>query len=409
MDSEEDEYEYIVEYSIEFFDKKSGDLLSQRPFKLKEVNFDETFKAVNNGIPQVSLSAVSDAADYVFDIIKNLAERPADDLVFNQVIKHFERIIDEHQEANEIEEAIELTNGLFNKLEELGNANGVSQFGLRIGQFYESEERFADSARFRLESIPKLIVMGDLQATKDFVDNTIELFAHQLHRYLDAATVSVDFLEFILRKKDLVLAMKYVQQASEYYQKSKLPRALADHNFKYGKLYVQLLGGDEPEGFFDIIEEEAEGDEINEPDLVDLINDEEDPFAEFEDEADPDEPASDEIDKDKQIESIDKNDFTPQERFNLREKAVHSLLDQIVDLFKGAIDVYEEEKDRFEIIDTLTEIILLFRKYNFIDQEVIFGEKGVAALSQYDQPDRALRLSLQLLKKLLVKDGNDFL
>ncbi|MHA2362879.1 MAG: hypothetical protein ACXAC7_02900 [Candidatus Hodarchaeales archaeon] len=402
-------------WSIDFFDKKSGETLSQRPFKLKKIEFDEVFSAVNNGIPQVSLSAVQDAAEYVFDVIKNLASRPADDLVFTQVIKHFEDVIDNHEKANEIDQAIELTNGLTNKLEELGNASGVSKFGIRIAKFYESEDRSADSARFRLDTIPKLITMGDTQALRDFVGSTIELFSStNLNRPLDAASVSVDFAEYVLRRKELSLAMQFVTQASSFYKEANLPLALADHNFRYGKLFLQLLRGDEPEGFFDSLlistsSEDSDSEDEADSDMFDLLADNGDPFADLEEEEEPEEDTDEKLDElDKEtIESVTEEEINLEEVFGLRKEALSKLLDDIVQLFQGTIDVYEEGKDRFrhEILDSITETILLFRRYGFLEQEVIFADKGVKILNQNNQSDRALRLSLQLLDKLLVEDG----
>jgi hypothetical protein len=56
-------------WSLDFYSVKDGKILSQRPAKLKAINSDEIFKAVNNGIPQVTLTEVSDAADYIYEII----------------------------------------------------------------------------------------------------------------------------------------------------------------------------------------------------------------------------------------------------------------------------------------------------------------------------------------------------
>lgn len=412
-------------WSMDFVDTKTGELLTQRPAKLKEVSFEEVFKAVNNGIPQISLSAVNDASEYVFDVVKHLAERPADDLAFNQVITHFEKVILAHEQAGESDHAIELTKGLQSKLEDLSNASGVAQFGLKLARFYEAEERFADSARHRLETIPKLVELGDLQSLREFVDDTINLFAKDLNRPIDAAQVSVDFGEVVLRRKDLPLAMTYVRQASAYYKQANIPMALSNHNYRFGKLFLQLLRGDEPEGFFDEPTptaspsgdaEEGEGSELSE-DLLDLADDD-DPFADLEDEVT--EGSAEGLGEEELVDKLAQLDEQPDDEegveeevlpeptdlYDLRDEGVTQILEDIVELFRDAMDIFSEAQSKAELVDALTEVILMFRRYKFLDQEVIFAERGVEALKDNGQPDRALRLSIQMVDKLMVEGGN---
>lgn len=412
-------------WQLDFYNVKSGKILTQRPAKLKGVTSEEIFKAVNNGIPQVTLSAVSDAAEFVFEVIKHLAERPADDLAFNQVVSHFEKIIDEHEGNNEIEEAIELTEGLMNKLEELGNPSGVSKFGLRLAKYFEGQDKIADSAKHRLDLIPKLIEMRDLQALRDFVDDSLELFTTTAKRPLDAAQISVDFAEVVLKRKDLTLAMKYIKEASSHYNEANISRALADHNFRFSKLYLQILRGDEPEGFFTESKQpvsESESDEDGtdtDSEVSDLVSDSDDPFADLGDDpfADLDdedssssesseEKAEDDGKEETAPEIIDEKLPNPIELFDIKEKSLQGLLDDTEELFKGTLSILDESNEHVEYLDNLTEIILLYRKYEFEQQEIVFGEMGVTALKDAKQPDRALKLSIQLMDKLIIKDGD---
>jgi hypothetical protein len=398
-------------WMLDFYSTKDGATLSQRPAKLKAINSDEVFKAVNNGIPQVTLSAVSDAAEYVYEIIKHLADRPADDLAFNQVVTHFAKLIDEHEKNNEINEAIELTEGLINKLADLKNASGFSKFGLRLAKFYESQERSADSAKHRLDLIPKLIAMKDLQSIRDFVDDTVELFSQKINRPLDAAQVSVDFAEVVLKRKDLTLAMKYIKQASVFYKEANISRALADHNFRFSKLYLQLLRDDQPEGFYEelIPSEETTSEEENNLDLVTESNDPfanlgDDPFQNIDAES---EEIQEEFEKTKEIESVEEKVLpNPLTLFDIKEKSLQTILDDTVELFKETLGVFEASREQAEKIDALTEIILLYRRYQFLNEEIIFADLGVDILKENGQADRALRLALQSIDKLLVKNGD---
>ncbi|MFV2015616.1 MAG: hypothetical protein ACC656_09330, partial [Candidatus Heimdallarchaeota archaeon] len=365
----------------------------------------------------MTLSAVSDASEYIFDIIKHLTERPADDLAFNQVVNHFEKIISTHEESDEINEAIKLTEGLMYRLETLGNPGGVAKFGLRLAKFFESQDKIADSSKHRLDLIPKLVKMNDLQALREFVDDTIELFVTSANRPLDAAQVSVDFAEVIVRRKDLLLAMKYIKEASLYFKEANILRALADHNFRFAKLYLQLLRGDESEGFFKEIESKIDGGKASEDSTVsDLVKNSidpfadlgEDPFADIDSDEEPIDEKSSETQSADLKEEIDitKSLPDPLELFDFKEKSLQSLLADTEVMFKGTLEVLDETNEHVEYLDTLTEIILLYRRYEFLTQEIIFGDLGVSALKNSGQKDRALRLSLQLMDKLLVKDGD---
>ena len=396
---------------IDFYSTKDGSTISQRPAKLKAISSDEIFKAVNNGIPQVTLSAVSDASEFVFDIVKHLADRPADDLAFNQVVTHFEKLINEHEEKKEFKDAIDLTEGLMQKLASLGNASGYSKFGLKLAKLLESQDKTADSAKLRLDVIPKLSEMRDLQALRDFVDDTVELF-QQTTRPLDAAQVSVDLAEVVLKRKDLTLAMNYIKQASTFYKEANISRALADHNFRFGKLFLQILRGDQPEDFFvEDLRSDSAGSNIdqNSDDLVSaddpFANLGEDPFANLEESTAVENESEQETEQEKKTPEQE-GLGNPLELYDIKERSLQSLLDDTVELFKDSLSIYESGREQNEKIDTITEIILLYRKYKFEPQEIIFADMGVDILKDNGQNDRALRLALQSIDKLLVKDGD---
>lgn len=396
---------------LDFYSTKDGSALSQRPAKLKSITSDEVFKAVNNGIPQVTLSAVSDAAEFVFDIIKHLADRPADDLAFNQVVTHFEKLISQHEEKKEFSQALELTQGLLNKLDDLGNASGYSKFGLRMAKLLEVQDKTADSAKLRLEILPKLSKMRDLQSLREFVDDSVDLFS-KINRPLDAAQVSVDFAEVVLKRKDLTLAMKYIKQASSFYKEANISRALADHNFRFAKLFLQILRDDQPEDFFEDISAELAKQEDSSKGIENLGESEdpfaylgEDPFAYLEENAiaqEAETTTTEEIKEPVQQDIV----ADPLKLYDFKEKTLQSLLEDTVTLFKETLTVFEETREQNERIDSLTEIILLYRKYKFLPQEIIFADLGVDVLRDNGQSDRALRLALQSIDKLFVKDGD---
>ena len=405
-------------WSFEFFDSKDNKPLTPRPLKLKAVNFDEVFRVVNNGIPQITLSAVNDAAEEVYSDLKSLAERPADDLVFNQVVSHFEKIITEQENAGDLEGAIQLAEGLMKKLEELNSATGVAKFGAKIAGLYEKQDRMADSALLRTEIFPKLLQSGDFLATKDFLDDSLALFTEKVSKFLDAAQMAVEFSDEVLKKKkNLPLAMQYIKSASQFYKEANLPVAQADHNFRYGKLFLQLLRGDESPDYFTTVgssalgSDEAKKDASSAEESTLEFNFEDNPFASVEEGNESEKPVQKvegskvSTSKGEALEKIDTEEsidaYAGAKRFDLRPDAIKALMADIVQLFSDVISVHTTRKDRFEILENVTEIILMFRRNNLLEQEAIFAQKGVDIFQQYNEPDRALRLGLQMIEKLM--------
>ncbi|MFW9928004.1 MAG: tetratricopeptide repeat protein [Candidatus Thorarchaeota archaeon] len=417
-------------WSMEFFNKKDKTILTQRPMKLKQVNFDEVFRVVNNGIPQITLSAVNDASEGVYNDLKLVAERPADDLIFNQIVNHFEKIIDEYESTSDLKGAIALTNGLMKKLDSLNNASGVAKFGTRLAKLYEMQDKFPESAKLRQEIFPKLLESGDFQAAKEFLDNSLDLFTNNLNRYLDAAQMAVEFGDTILKKKkDLLLSVQYIKNASDYYKSGSLPVAQAEHNLKYGKLYLQILYGEEPLNLFEPEGQEKPDSENNKDDgkingvpKFDSFSFNDDPFKEIVEDENLDEISTKEIEqtnkteykistkkkekpKSKADQSKDESLFPGASRFDLRSESINNIINSVLELFDEAISVYETRKDRFEVLENITEIILIFRNYKLLEQETFFAKKGVIYLSDYGQPDRAMKLGLQMIEKLFSRAG----
>jgi hypothetical protein len=402
-------------WSMEFFNQKSNAILTQRPMKLKQVNFDEVFRVVNNGIPQITLSAVNDAAEGTYNDLKLVAERPADDLIFNQVINHFEKVINEYEENKDTKGAINLTEGLMRKLENLNNASGVAKFGTRLARLYEKQDKFPDSAKLRQKIFPDLLNSGDFQATREFLDDSLELFTNKLNRFLDAAQMSLEFGDRVLKKKkDLLLGLQYIKEASISYKKANLPVAQADHNLKYAKLYLQFLFGDEPVDYFeeDIVEEDSSDTVVKSAEKDSAsFSFEENPFAmEVEEETvedsreiyrKTDTKIESKTKKDKKKPSKEEDKFPGALRFDLRPESIQNIISTTVGLFQEALSIHELRKDRFEVLENITDIILLYRSYSLLDQEVIFARKGVDILAQYGQSDRALKLGIQMIDKLL--------
>ncbi|HKZ42930.1 MAG TPA: hypothetical protein VJ044_18365, partial [Candidatus Hodarchaeales archaeon] len=420
-------------WSIEFFDSKDNVNLSQRPWKIKEMNFDEVFRAVNNGIPQVSLSVANDAAESLYSDLKFIADRPADDLIFGQVVSHFEKIVNDYERANDLTGAIHLSTELMRRLETLNNASGVAKLGSRIATMYEKQNRVAESAQLRKEVFPKLLSSGDFQAARDFLDTSLDLFTAKSKNYLDAAQLSNDFVTVALkRRKDLVLAVKYIKMASEFYKQANLPLAQADHDLRYGRIILQLLKGQEPPGYFEaseevpkVIQEEKE-DKKGKKDKKDkkekvvtskavekeVMTFDEDPFAEPAVEEKMAVGVAEKETKKAKPKSASPSPtaatagFPGAERFELRAESLKSIVEATVQLFLDAVNVYESRRDRYEVLETVTDVVLLYRRYEMLAQETVFARRGVELLQSYGQADRALKLGLQMYEKLMAAVEN---
>ncbi|MHA2295982.1 MAG: hypothetical protein ACXAEU_03405 [Candidatus Hodarchaeales archaeon] len=366
--------------------------------KLNSVDQDEVFRVLNNGVPQTSLSELASAAESVYNELKVLASQSQDDLILTQVVGHFSKIIEDHEKNKKLDQARELSKSLLEKFKKLNNAEGISKFGQKTAAFYESQGRLSESAQLRVELVDYLLEnLQNLNEAKEFVDSTLDFLVNDpLNRYMDAAELCIKFTDTCIERKDLLLGVGYAQRSSAFYKEANLPFALTDTCFKYGKLFLDLV-------FEPIVKEEK-------------ITKEEEVKEEKEKEKDT-KPTRKErfvgggfsgAIRKKKVKKKEitrkkgraKKSYDPKDEEKKFQEMKEKTITGVVELFKTALEVQESRKDKFELVEGITNIILWMREKKLVDEEIIFSEKAINYFDDFHHDERSLKLTLQLIPKL---------
>jgi hypothetical protein len=173
-----------------------------RAKKLPELNLDEVARAMNNGIPQISFSMLYDAAEELFAVLKRLAARPADDMVIQQTVNHFTQVITEQESEGNLEKAQEVAEALMGKFFEMKKARGYSEFALKVSKYMDDQEKYIESAKLRMQVVDSLHKMGDVGATRDFVEKSLAAMQGEKQgQHLAAAKLISEEIQELLAAK----------------------------------------------------------------------------------------------------------------------------------------------------------------------------------------------------------------
>ncbi|MFW9993239.1 MAG: tetratricopeptide repeat protein [Candidatus Odinarchaeota archaeon] len=366
--------------------------------KLNSVDQDEVFRVLNNGVPQTSLSELASAAEEAYSELGILASQSQDDLILTQVVNHFNKVIESHENNNELDQARELSKSLLEKFKKLNNAEGISKFGQKTAAYYESQGRLAESAQLRVDLVDYLLEnLQHLHEAKEFVDITLDFLVNApLNRYLDAAELCIKFADTCIERDETLLGVDYVKRSTAFYKNADLPVALTDACFKYGKLFLDLV-------FESKVKEEEE----------EKIEEEEEKIEEESEQ----EPSRREkflygggfsgAIKKKRVEKKDtkkkgrqKATFDPKAEEKKQQERKEKIIAGAVELFRTALEVHETRKDKFELIEGVTNVILWMREQELVEEEIFFSEKAINYFDDFGQDKRSLKLSLQLVPKL---------
>ncbi|MHA1168632.1 MAG: hypothetical protein ACTSRU_12465 [Candidatus Hodarchaeales archaeon] len=335
--------------------------------KLNSIDQDEVFRVLNNGVPQTSLSELASAAESAFADLKILASQTQDDLILTQVVNHFAAIIDKHEEEGNLEEASKLSKSLLEKFKELNNSEGISKFGQKTALYYEKQGRISESALLRVNLVDYFLAnLQNLYEAREFVDNTLDFLINDpLRQYMDAAELCVKFTESCIERKNYVLGVEYALKAAKFYKEADLPVALTDTCFKYGKdfLDIAFMKEKEPEK---TIEEAA----------AEKTEDEKTPAEEIEEPTRREKfiqggglyPPTikrkksrkrKESRKRKRVKSASGKITIIDDRE--REENKKKIIAGAVKLFNAALEAHESRKDKFELIEGVTNVIIWMR------------------------------------------------
>ncbi|MHA2270857.1 MAG: hypothetical protein ACXACI_03275 [Candidatus Hodarchaeales archaeon] len=354
-----------------------------RAKKLPEVDLDEVARAMNNGIPQISFSMLYDAAEELFAVLKRLASRPADDMVIQQTVNHFTQIITEHESEGNLDKAQEVAGALMDKFSEMKKARGYSEFALKVSKYMDDQEKFIESAKLRMQVVDSLHKMGDVDATRDFVEKGLAAMQSEKQgQNLAAAKLAAKLTDILLTEKDISVT-DTAMQTINYYKLADLPTSVTEYSVDFGKRILDLGYGD------DSIEEISEEKQQKLADKAAVLfkmalktHDERQDRFELLDTLENAIEWFKECECDSQIIDFSEIGITHYENYNEPEKALELVEDLILRLMS--------EETYTKALDYVNKAIRIYYEKQDIDSAVEMGLKVVDGLIEIEEKETAV-------------------
>ena len=312
---------------LSFSSTSTGESLS-KTLPIAELIEEDIARVLNQGIPQISLSAALLAAEIVLNVIQELRQRPQAELVINQAVEHFLEVV---QEKGDIDEATELSTSLLTKFGELKNPLGVLKFGSKAISFLDTRGKFVEANKLRKDIAERLLEL-DVDLFIEFVDENINLIIER-EQLLDASKLCSMLVDALMKRErlDFHVIVRYMKKTDEVLRKADLMRTLAENSVEYGEFLLKNLD--------QLPEEDQE--------LSDLVKEE------------------------------------------------------IVKFFNFALDFYESQEDRFDLLEITEKIITLLSEMNLEEEAIIFSQRGFKYFQEEGKDDKVLELASKLSKKLM--------
>ncbi len=222
---------------LSFSSTNTGESLS-KTLQINELTEEDVARVLNQGIPQISLSAALLAAEKVLQIIQELRQRPQEELVINQAVEHFLEVVQEHKD---IEKATELSIELLRKFGELKNSLGVIKFGSKAISLLDMREKYSDANKLRMDITDQLLEL-DVDLFIEFADESINKLIER-EQLLDASKLCGMLVDALISRYseyrvDLRVIVQYMKKTVEVLQKADLMRTLAEHSVEYGEFLL---------------------------------------------------------------------------------------------------------------------------------------------------------------------------
>ncbi len=222
---------------LSFSSTNTGESLS-KTLQINELTDEDIARVLNQGIPQISLSAALLAAEKVLQVIQELRQRPQEELVINQAVEHFLQVV---QENKDIEKATELSIELLRKFGELKNSLGVIKFGSKAISLLDMREKYSDANKLRMNITEQLLEL-DIDLFIEFADESINKLIER-GQLLDASKLCSMLVDALIKRYseyrvDLRVIIQYMKRTVEVLQKADLMRTLAEYSVEYGEFLL---------------------------------------------------------------------------------------------------------------------------------------------------------------------------
>ncbi|MFX0065488.1 MAG: hypothetical protein ACFFC7_25225, partial [Candidatus Hermodarchaeota archaeon] len=233
------------EWYLAFYSTKDS-TVKTKPMVLPSLEVDHVAKYINQGVPQISFTALYDAAEELLKVINKLKERPEDELVINQAVNHFSNVIKDHEANNNLAKAMDIAQALLDKFRQLNNPSGIMEFGLKVAGYYETQGKTRDGAKLRLKILEELIATKDIPLVKEYVETCIAKFQADKNN-MDVARFSFRVADLLLsdEERNVEESLIYVEKGIQIYQQANLPLALSENAIKYGHLLLKAAKGED--------------------------------------------------------------------------------------------------------------------------------------------------------------------